>query len=73
MEFNFWKQISVLDVFLITLNGVLLLLLFTASTTKAPYEPRYFTSTPAQAEPSPSSEPAWAADDSAFIAAMMAP
>lgn len=73
MQFNFWKQISVLDICLIAINSVLLLLLYTASTAKSPPEPNYFTSTPTVAEPSPSPEPVWAADDSAFIAAMMAP
>ncbi len=73
MEFSFSKQISALGTFLITLNGVFLLLLFTASTAKAPPEPSYFTSIETPADPSPNPQPTWAADDWAFVAAMMAP
>lgn len=73
MEFKFWKQISVLDAFLIALNGVLLLLLFTSTAAKTRPESSYSSSAPTTVEPSPTPELAWAADDWAFIAAMMAP
>lgn len=75
MEHNFWKQLSPLDSFLILLNCVLLLLLFTAGTgqTAVSYGQ---SSTPLNAEQptaDPPATPAFTADDAAFIAAMLAP
>jgi hypothetical protein len=84
MKHNFWKLVSPLDAFLILLNCVLLLLLFTAggcqSTDSNSLLP---TAQRLSAEPMPALQPAaghpeapppaFTADDAGFIAAMLAP
>ena len=80
MEHNFWKQLSPLDGFLILLNCVLLLLLFTAGTgqtavsygqSSAPLNAEQPTAEQPIADPP--ATPAFTADDAAFIAATLAP
>jgi flagellar basal body-associated protein FliL len=82
MEHNFWKQLSPLDGFLIALNCVLLLLLFTAGRgqTAVHYSQPNPQTTAEQTtaeqttaeQPDPPA-PVFTVDDAAFIAAMLAP
>jgi flagellar basal body-associated protein FliL len=77
MEHNFWKQLSPLDGFLIALNCVLLLLLFTAGRgqTAVHYSqpnPQTTAEQTTAEQPDPPA-PVFTVDDAAFIAAMLAP